>query len=386
MTKISLTENLLWNIRGRNFPVLIEIMKSFEEIKTSTINQNDDLFIFEHENIYNVKYFNKRKIIDTKFEIFKILVKQILNKIEDILKTNDKNENENKLIIERNPSNINKSDYEELFKIIISYFIDIKANSLYYFDLNLFFYKIFINSHIFQKLLLSSYPNIITKIMNIAFDIENSRNNNLNKNDEKNCYENNKVMLNRLIMLKLFCQIIENIKDDELYDLLNCIKLFEKGNININIENPFIYLYNLLSSGKLNNNEKETIYFYYNKILLICLNSIYKTAKKENDISKLSVNKFNLIILLLCRENSLYMAENNCILKYGNSNVFEEDALFCSENLKENQKGKIICFLNNQLILKDYLEKKEINYFDKTSFIYKLEDNKKKKNIHNIMK
>jgi hypothetical protein len=208
--------------------------------------------------------------------------------------------------------------------------------------------------------------------MNIAFNIENSRNNNLNKNDEKNCYENNKVMLNRLIMLKLFCQIIEATKDDELYDLLNCIILFEQGNINI--ENPFIYLYNLLSSGKLNNKEEEIISFYYNQILLICLNNIYKTAKNENTINKLIENKLNLIILLLCKENSLYMAENNFILKYGNSNVFEEDALFCSENLKENQKGKIICFLNNQLILKDYLKKKEINYFDKTSFIYKLDD------------
>jgi hypothetical protein len=112
--------------------------------------------------------------------------------------------------------------------------------------------------------------------MNIAFDIENSRNNNLNKNDEKNCYENNKVMLNRLIMLKLFCQIIEDTKDDELYDLLNCIILFEQGNINI--ENPFIYLYNLLSSGKLNNKEEEIISFYYNQILLILMLSIRKRS------------------------------------------------------------------------------------------------------------
>ena len=306
MTKISLTENLLWNIRGRNFPVLIEIMKSFEEIKTSTICQNDDLFIFEHENIYNVKYFNKRKVIDTKFEVFKILVKQILNKIGDILKTNVKNENT--FIIERNPSNINKSDYEEMFKIIISYFIDTKANSLYYYDLNLFFYKIFLNSYIFQKLLLSSYPESIAKIMNIAFNLENNR----DKNDEKNSYENNKVILNRLIMLKLFCQIIEDIKDDELYDLINSIKLFEKGNINI--ENPFIYLYNLLSFSILNNKEEEIISFYYNKLLLICLNSIYHTAKNKNSISKLIENKLNLIILLLCRENTLYMAENDFIL------------------------------------------------------------------------
>ena len=367
-TKISLTESLLWNMKGRNFPVLIEIMKSFEEIKTSTINQDDDIFILEHEKIYNVKYFNKRKVIDIKFEVFQILVQQILNKIENILKMNDKNEN--KLIIERNPSNINKSDYDEIFKIIISYFIDIKVNCLYYFDLNLFFYKIFINSHIFQHFLLSSYPESISKIMNIALSTESFSNNNNNKIGEESYYENNKIILNRLIMLKLFSQIIEDIKDDELDDLSKCLKIFDKGNINI--ENPFIHLYNILSSSKLDNNKEEIISFYYNNLLLICLNNIYKIEKNETAINKLIENKLYSIIILLCKENSLYMAENNFILKYGNSYCFEEDALFYSENLKENQKGKIVCFLNS--LLKEYLKNNNIGYFDKSLFIYKLKD------------
>ena len=381
-TKISLTESLLWNMKGRNFPVLIEIMKSFEEIKTSTINQDDDIFILEHEKIYNVKYFNKRKVIDIKFEVFQILVQQILNKIENILKMNDKNEN--KLIIERNPSNINKSDYEEIFKIIISYFIDIKVNCLYYFDLNLFFYKIFINSHIFQHFLLSSYPESISKIMNIALSTESFSNNNNNKIGEESYYENNKIILNRLIMLKLFSQIIEDIKDDELDDLSKCLKIFDKGNINI--ENPFIHLYNILSSSKLDNNKEEIISFYYNNLLLICLNNIYKIEKNETAINKLIENKLYSIIILLCKENSLYMAENNFILKYGNSYCFEEDALFYSENLKENQKGKIVCFLNS--LLKEYLKNNNIGYFDKSSFIYKLKDienGNKNKNILVIM-
>ena len=85
-TKLSLAESLMWKIRGRNFPVLFELMKVFEQIKTTNDKiVNDDLFIFEHDNYYFIKYINKKKSIDIKFEIFKILVYQILSKIKDIL-------------------------------------------------------------------------------------------------------------------------------------------------------------------------------------------------------------------------------------------------------------------------------------------------------------
>ncbi len=145
-------------------------MKSFEEIKTAKLLEND-LFIFEYNSIYNVTYFNERKNIEIKFEIFKILVKQIISKIKDILNSNS-NDYENKLKLERNPSNISENDYQELFKIIISYFLDINPDCLFYNDIILFFYKLFINYEIFQTLLLTSYPNFISKIMKIAFGIE----------------------------------------------------------------------------------------------------------------------------------------------------------------------------------------------------------------------
>ena len=52
----------MWKIRGRNFPILFELMKVFEQIKTTNDNiTNNDLFIFEHDNYYFIKYINKKK-------------------------------------------------------------------------------------------------------------------------------------------------------------------------------------------------------------------------------------------------------------------------------------------------------------------------------------
>ena len=66
-TQISLTENLMWKIRGRNFPILLEIMKVFEEIKSSDIkNSNNILFVLDHDNYFNINNINERKIIEIK--------------------------------------------------------------------------------------------------------------------------------------------------------------------------------------------------------------------------------------------------------------------------------------------------------------------------------
>ena len=166
ISQISIIENLIWKIRGRNFPILLYILKVFEEIKMP-FKKNEEIFKLGYKNIYNIKYYNKRKLLEIKFEVFKILVNQILNKIKDILK--DKEDIENDLTIERNPSKVSDTDFKELFKIIISYFIDINPESYYYYDINLFFYKIFSNSKILLRLLLSLTPNALMKITKISF-------------------------------------------------------------------------------------------------------------------------------------------------------------------------------------------------------------------------
>ena len=114
-------------------------MEVFKEIKKPN-PINDDLFYFKNNNIYNIYYFNERKIKEIKFEVFKILVYQIIDKIKDILKY--KNENEDNFQLERNPSNIAETNFKEILEEIISYFIDIEQNCFYNNEIILFFYKI----------------------------------------------------------------------------------------------------------------------------------------------------------------------------------------------------------------------------------------------------
>ena len=196
ITQISLTESLMWKIKGRSFPVLNEIMKVFEDIKN--INNEQNLFIFENNNIYNINYYNKRKLIEIKFEVFKILVSQIIDKIKEILIF--KKENKNKLSIERDPSNISNDDFKNICIIIFSYFTDIKQESLLYYEIILFFYKIFINSDMMINFILEKYPKVISKIINIALNI-----NELNIKNKNENYINNREQNNRLIMIKLLC-------------------------------------------------------------------------------------------------------------------------------------------------------------------------------------
>ena len=375
-------------------------MKVFKEIKTQK-SQGDDLFIFDYNKIYNVNYFNDKYHLEIQFEIFKIFVNKILKKIIDILKYDE----QNIINIERNPSNISEKDYKELLEIIISYFIDINPESLYYYDLILFFYKVIINSQFLQNILMQSYPNLVIKIITIALSIEKSNNNIINIKDEiespmPKCSENdykegdynkNQIILNRLIMLKLLCKLLENINDNNIDDLSECLRIFKKENEII--DNPFIYLYEKVSNIKLKYEEK-ILSRYYNILLLLCLKNIFDSKKNENIIKNLIQNDFYSIINLLFDNNSLYMSENYFIIKTSYSNKFEKEALFNSEENKHNNKGKIICFLKSQnmqtyeyngnfneieknhyfsdLSIKSYIKDDQLNFFDKSFFIYSI--------------
>ena len=378
-TQISLTENLMWKIRGRNFPVLFEIMKVFEPIKTVNKNNiNNGIFIFEHENIYNVKYFNERKSLDIKFEIFKILVYQIISKIKNILENNDKDNNQ--LLLERNPSTISDIDYKAILNNIISYFVDIEPECLYYNELILFFYNIFINSKIILNFILTTYPNVISKIMKLVFNIEVINNKKVGKISKSS----------RIIMINLLSQILENIKENDLEDLSECIQLFEKKN-DLNIENPFIYLYEKVMEELSKKNENNNIYKYYNKLLLICLNKILEFDNNKDILAKI-INKIELknIIFLLFSDKCSNICGNRFMLKIPYIYKFEDEALFSSKN-QEIKTGKIISFFiynnNNPTSFEElwkisgykitkiqsmskYLLDNFINYFEKDLFKY----------------
>ena len=94
-------------------------MKAFEELKTEK-QKNDDIFKFgiTFDKIYNVNYFNKEKKLECKFNVFKILVYQIINIIKEFLK--DKEEKDSKLNLERNPSVLLEIDFRKILKNILS--------------------------------------------------------------------------------------------------------------------------------------------------------------------------------------------------------------------------------------------------------------------------
>ena len=353
VTKISLTESLMWKIRGRNFPILLEIMKVFKDIKNSS-PINNDLFILEKNNIYNVNYYNERKNFEIKVEVFKILVYQIIDKIKDILKY--QKENENKFQLGRNPSNAANINYDKILKDIFSYFTDIEQNSIYYNEIILFFYKIFINSDILLDHLLMKYPNVISKILEIAFSNE----------------ENIKMQMNnKLIMLKLMCQIIEKINKDNLDDFLECINDFEKNNLED--KNPLIYLYEKILI-QINNEKEKIIVKYYINILLLCLNKISEIENDEDKIKNLIKDNMYILNILLLNDNITNISENKFIIKDNihntNSFKFEEASLFTSINKKSNKIGKIICFLDDDFnfFINNYNNSNIYdNYFDKSS-------------------
>ena len=360
ITQISLTESLMWKIKGRSFPVLNEIMKVFEDIKN--INNEQNLFIFENNNIYNINYYNKRKLIEIKFEVFKILVSQIIDKIKEILIF--KKENKNKLSIERDPSNISNDDFKNICIIIFSYFTDIKQESLLYYEIILFFYKIFINSDMMINFILEKYPKVISKIINIALNI-----NELNIKNKNENYINNREQNNRLIMIKLLCKILENINNENVEDLLDSINIK-------NYESPLLYLSEKLLDIIINNknNIEIIIYKYYIKLLLIIINKTIELKGDEKiikQINKYNIDNIDILNMFILSDSIPYISENQFIIKKKDSFIFEEVSLFNSISNEFENVGTIICFLNygKESDINNYLKNDLIYHFDESLFI-----------------
>ena len=334
LTQISLTESLISKINRRNFNVLNEIIKVFDEIKyLEKNNYINCLFDLNSENINNVNYFNETKNIKNKFEIFKILAIQIINIIKEILTYKERNKNI--LNLERNPSTVLENDLNKITNKILSFFFEINPECFYFDDLILFFYKIFINFDILLRYIIMSDPNVIRQIIEISF------------NKDLNIKYNTK-----LIMIKLLCQIIEDIKEDDFEYFSKSIQYLEKGNLII--KNPLNYLIEkLLKELKdKNNNLKSIIYKYYINLLLICLNKANNFKKsKDDNIVIITIDNKILLNKLLFEGDCSFLSENKFIIKTNKSNTFENIALFNSDKNKSIKKGKIICFLEKNLTL-----------------------------------
>ena len=285
LTKISLIENLIFKIRERDFPILYDIMIIFEEIKNMKLrnnngNKNDEnlLSIDIKNNSHNIIIFNEKTYVKYQFNIFTILVNQIINTIKNLLK--NKMENKDKLLLKSNFSNILENDFAKILKKIVTFFVDINQELFYYYDIILMFYKIFINSKILLDFLITNEPNVIIKIIEIVFD-----NNNNGKDYELNNNDNEKKNNIRLIMIKLLCQIIENINENNIQDFSEIIgKLVDENSI---ITNPFIYLYEK-SIKELNEKNQLEIIFekYLIKLIIILINQNFKYEKNKMNIKK----------------------------------------------------------------------------------------------------
>ena len=200
-----------------------------------------------------------------------------------------------------------------------------------------------------------SDPNVIRQIIEISF------------NKDLNIKYNTK-----LIMIKLLCQIIEDIKEDDFEYFSKSIQYLEKGNLII--KNPLNYLIEkLLKELKdKNNNLKSIIYKYYINLLLICLNKAnnFEKSKDDNIVIKAIDNKI-LLNKLLFEGDCSFLSENKFIIKTNKSNTFENIALFNSDKNKSIKKGKIICFLEKKFNIDNYLSHNNSNnIFDKSSFLY----------------
>ena len=372
-TQIALCESLIWKIKKKNFPILTKLIQSFEEIKTEKRKNNDNyLSDFNDDKVYNVIYYNWKKKLECKFEVFSIFVHQIIKIIKDFLKY--KNEKNEKLILEKNPSVLLENDFKKILENILSYFVDINPECYFYNDLILLFYKIFNNSDELFNYIFQFNPNVITKIIKISF----------NNNKEINNNENKK---NILIMLKLLCQIIENISEDNLKYLSIYIEKIESSNSII--QNPLIYLYQKILNDLINNsNNLEIIILkYYKNLLFLCLKKIFEYEKDEKILNKI-INDNNFFVLLLSDDTLTYTSENKIIIKSDNYK-YEDLSLFNSEINRSSKVGKIICFLDDkfknyvQIISDIFYRNHKNNIFEKSSFLY--DSNNIYKNVLIIM-
>ena len=366
--QIALSESLIWKIRKRNFPVLIELIKSFEEIKTEKRKNDEDYpFYFISNKIYNVNYYNSKKKLEIKFEIFNILINQIMNIIKDYLEDNEEKNNE--LNLERNPSFLSEIDLKKILENLLLFFVDINPECYFYDDLILLFYKIFNKSDILFNYILQITPNVINKIITISFDYDN--NGEICKN--KKTYINT-----RLIMIKLLCQIIQNLSEYNFDYLSNIFAKFE--NSNKTEQNPIIYLFNKLLKdiSTDSNNLEPIIQNYYKNLIYICLNKILEIEKDKKIFYKIIKDK-NFLVLFLSYNNFDYKSENKFVIKLDNINnnyKYEDISLFNSGINKQIKTGRIICFLNDifkeytNIFSENFLSNFKKNIFSESKFRY----------------
>ena len=350
-THITLLESLIWKIKERDFDLIYEIMNIFEQIKHKNENNDKNVFIFENKDIYSIKYLNEgTKNIKIR-EIFELIMSQVISIIND------------------NINNGIESKHSKLIKNILSYYKEITEDNEYYHDFILFFYKNIINSNKLLSILLTSYYDIIKKIMNISL----SNNDNLSKKD----------ILTKLIMIKLLYQILKNMEKKQMNNLVDCCKLYDDKFPNE--KNPLVYIYELIYT-KLNNNHdnEKIINNYYIRILIICLNKLLE-FEDNNKIIKELINDKIVTIISLFSNNSIGISENNFMTKPSFDKDFEDIALFISEDDKFIQTGKIICFLSNEnnKSIVNYLSDESIINFDKNNFEYYTEDIENNDNNNN---
>ena len=320
--QILLLENFKFKIRKKYLPILNKILKIFEELKKYN-QKEEEIFIFQHNHIYNFKYYNKNMKYNILFEKFKYFAKQILDKINLYAPNSDNKD----LSLKRDISKISNDEYDKLFEIILSYFIDIKPDNIFYHDIILFFYKNFINSKNVLNYIKVKFiaQNIINKIINIALGNENI----IEYNEEK-------YQLTQFIMTKLLFQIIENVDLDNL--------LVGKNKE----ENSYLYLSKIILN-KLNSiNENNILKKYFIKIILICFNKLIylKECNKAKEFIKNNLKSLSNIILLLSDDVS-WLSENEFIIQKEFDSNLSEVALFNSKGYKIEFHGEIICFLDS---------------------------------------
>ena len=357
-TEILFIENLIWKIRGRNFPILSKIIKVFEELKSFKLNNEEEIFKFQHNCNYNIKYYNKSQKYHTLLEIFKIIAEQILQKKQVELKKSETID----LSLTRDISKIASSEYNNLFPIILSYFTDIKSDNIFYHDFILFFYKYLINSQNIWNYIKTQYigEKIIIKIIKIALDLEKNN----NDDDERK-------PLSQLIMIKLLYQIIE--RENDLFYIFNLKDILNENKD----ENPYIFLYKITFKKLEVINENNILKKYFIKILLLCLNKLMEYIE-SNEIKEFIKNNLgdmkNLIILI--SDEIPWLIESKFILDKDIDDNLHEIALFCSKENKSLNHGEIISFLDidSKKLFSNYISDFLNIYFDKNELNFYLKN------------
>ena len=372
-TKILLYQSLLWKYKGRDFNILPKILSCFEDLKNAELDKSKIIFDLGNEKVYRINNYNLGKFNDIKYEIFKIVSSQIFSKIKENLENNNTTKEINVVMkLQRTLSNIINSD--SILNLLMSYFWAIEKNNKFYHDIILYFYKNIINSHKLIKILNTSrFSDIIVKILSIIF--EDDSNNIDNKVDKK---RNN---YTKLIILKLFLQILQNIdNEDKIMNLSECCMEYDKDAFKENEEesNPFVYLASKLNS-KLNC-EEYFLKHYYIKVLLFCLDKIDKSELIPKENKLLDIN------FLISLNENFGQIESKLYIKSNLGDVFEEIALFLNnDNTKMGKTGTLLCYMEDNRLFNEFIFNYAVTYFNYNDFIYNIQQIKNCENIILIM-